>query len=209
MLDNLRADLNRIVKAEGDSRPTLTKAVFRLGVTYGWQAIAVYRLGHYIRSSLRRPLLWPVLLIGEGVYRCLHFAVRNLYGIHIDRRAVIGKGFKIGHFGRVLIGPCAIGEHCNIHQQVRIGESALLGKGRGPIIGNRVWIGAHSVIDGEIVLKDGASVASGSVVGSDVNARTLVMGNPARVVKGNFDNTFLLEPGLRPGRFGGPDRTDL
>lgn len=51
------------------------------------------------------------------------------------------------------------------------------------VIGNKVWIGARVVILKGVKIGDGAIVAAGSVVCSDVPSRTIVAGVPARVIK--------------------------
>lgn len=50
-------------------------------------------------------------------------------------------------------------------------------------IGNRVWIGANSVICPGVTIGDEAVIAAGSVVVKDVAPRTVVGGNPARKIK--------------------------
>jgi acetyltransferase-like isoleucine patch superfamily enzyme len=50
-------------------------------------------------------------------------------------------------------------------------------------IGRNCFIGAHSIILPGIRVGDGCIVATGSVVTKDVEANTIVAGNPARVVK--------------------------
>lgn len=49
-------------------------------------------------------------------------------------------------------------------------------------IGNGVFIGAEAIVLPGVSIGDGAIVAAGSVVTKDVPARTIVAGNPARVV---------------------------
>jgi maltose O-acetyltransferase len=50
-------------------------------------------------------------------------------------------------------------------------------------IGNDVWIGGHSTILPGVTIGDGAVIAAGSVVTKDVAPRTLVGGNPAKMIK--------------------------
>jgi acetyltransferase-like isoleucine patch superfamily enzyme len=52
-------------------------------------------------------------------------------------------------------------------------------------IGDHVWIGMGVTIVGGVTVGDGAVVAAGSVVSADVPERSIVAGNPARVVREN------------------------
>jgi maltose O-acetyltransferase len=49
-------------------------------------------------------------------------------------------------------------------------------------IGDRVYVGAHSILLPGVTIGDDAVVGAGSVVRSDVPAGALVLGNPAEVV---------------------------
>ena len=51
------------------------------------------------------------------------------------------------------------------------------------VIGDRVWIGAGSIILPGVTINDGAVVAAGAVVNKDVEAFTLVGGVPAQKIK--------------------------
>lgn len=51
------------------------------------------------------------------------------------------------------------------------------------VIGKDCWIGGHTTILPGITIGDRAVVGAGSVVTKDVPADTLVVGNPARIVK--------------------------
>src|SRR5258708_7317924 len=81
----------------------------------------------------------------------------------------------------------------HIYRDFRRYGVAGSGDNRGaPGIGNRVFIGAHSIIVGRITVGDDAVICAGSVVTRSVPARAMVMGNPARVVSydGSFDYIF-------------------
>ena len=59
------------------------------------------------------------------------------------------------------------------------------------IIGNDVWIGQNATILPGVQIGDGAIIGANSVVGSDVAPYTIVVGNPARIVKKRFDEELI------------------
>ncbi len=59
-------------------------------------------------------------------------------------------------------------------------------------IGCNVWIGAHSFISCGLYITDNVTIAAGSIVLSNIEISSLVMGNPARIIQKNYDNSKLL-----------------
>lgn len=55
------------------------------------------------------------------------------------------------------------------------------------VIGNDVWIGQNAVILPGVHIGDGAIIGANSIVGSDVDPYTIVVGNPAKPVRKRFD----------------------
>ena len=55
------------------------------------------------------------------------------------------------------------------------------------VIGNDVWIGQNAVILPGVHIGDGAIIGANSVVGSDVDPYTIVVGNPAKPLRKRFD----------------------
>lgn len=55
------------------------------------------------------------------------------------------------------------------------------------IVGNDVWIGQNVTILPGVHIGDGAIIGANSVVGNDVDPYTIVVGNPARVIRKRFD----------------------
>ena len=51
------------------------------------------------------------------------------------------------------------------------------------VIGNNVWIGAHSVINPGVKIGDNAVIGSGSVVTKDIPENTIAAGVPCRVIR--------------------------
>lgn len=120
----------------------------------------------------------------------------------------IGEGTWIGAFTVIDgSGGLTIGSGCDVASGAHIytHSSALRcvsGRkypevDRAPVtIGDRVFIGANSVIQMGITIGDEAIIAAGAVVTRDVASRTVVAGNPARVV-GDVDLDDPAHPAIR------------
>ena len=87
----------------------------------------------------------------------------------------IGKGTYISDDVRIQDSD----NHYIIENGVRKLNSAPI------IIGDHVWIGKNALILKGVNIGEGAIVAAGSIVVKDVPAKSLVAGNPARVIKEN------------------------
>jgi Acetyltransferase (isoleucine patch superfamily) len=59
------------------------------------------------------------------------------------------------------------------------------------VIGNDVWIGQNAVILPGVHIGDGAIIGADSVVGGDVAPYTIVVGNPARLLRKRFDEELI------------------
>ncbi|HVN45919.1 MAG TPA: hypothetical protein VMT66_11875 [Steroidobacteraceae bacterium] len=165
-------------------------SVARLFVdSYGLQALFAYRLGRWLLRAARRPYLWPVLPVLWPIYYLLSRCVRVAYDIRLELSADIGPGFYIGHFGDVQVRGCRIGADCSIGHFTHIGPAAT---GPGPVIGDRVWIGVHAQIVGSHRIGSDATVGAASVIQGDIPAGVLCLGNPARLVRRNYDNRLML-----------------
>lgn len=111
-----------------------------------------------------------------------------------SRLISIGRGASINH--AVFLDGSArvsIGESVSIGMNVLVltgshelgGPSKRAGElNKAPVtIEEGAWVGANSVILPGVTIGRGAVVGAGSLVMKDVAANTVVMGNPARVVK--------------------------
>jgi serine O-acetyltransferase len=183
LLDLVRGDLRHF---GGPSSYAGHGSAARSLLAFGPQALAIYRLGHWLRGSRR----WHPARLLAPVHGLLAAYARNACDIHLDPSADIGPRLKIFHFGGIHLRGCKVGEGCVIHQEVRL-EPAAPG-GEGPVLGDRVWVGPHARIVGPVRVGDGATIAAGAVVMHDVPAGALVVGNPARPAKINYDNARLL-----------------
>jgi serine O-acetyltransferase len=168
-------------------------AVWRLFADcYGLQALLAYRLGRWLLRARRRYYFWPLLPVCWPIYYVLSRGARMAYDIRLELSADIGPGFYIGHFGAIRVRRCRIGANCSISHLTDIGAAA---DGPGPVIGDRVWIGAHAQIVGPHRIGSDATIGAGTVVQCDIPERVLCLGNPARLVSRNYDNRQIL--GLR------------
>jgi len=157
--------------------------------SYGLQALLAYRLGRYLLRAGRSYYLWPLLLVCWPIYYVLSRCARVAYDIRLELSADIGPGFYVGHFGAIRVRRCRIGANCSIGQLTTISAAA---DGRGPVIGDRVWIGAHTQIVGPHRIGSDATVGAGSVIQGDIPERSLCLGNPAHLVRHNYNNRRIL-----------------
>lgn len=91
-------------------------------------------------------------------------------------------------------GTIEIGEDCAISRDVSIrsfdAHSILLPnykKSEDIYIGKHVWIGEGATILKGVTIGDGAIIAAKSVVTKDVPSKTIVAGNPAKIIKENVE----------------------
>jgi serine O-acetyltransferase len=186
----LRRDFARYCRIDSrDGNPgTLEKLRICLD-SPGLQALVVYRFGSWVNRTIRFKLFRIPLKL---IYYVLDKLTIIFWGIHIDEGADIGGGFYIGHCGGVLIGPARIGFDCSIGQQVAIGRRAD-GVPGVPTLGNRVWVGAGSILFGGITIGEGATIGPLTVVSRNLPPRILVIGNPMKVLRRNYDNSTAID----------------
>ena len=67
-----------------------------------------------------------------------------------------------------------------MYHQVTIGDRG--GSGGSAKIGNNVMIGAGAKLIGEIVIGDDCKIGANAVVTEDLPAKSVVAGNPARII---------------------------
>jgi UDP-2-acetamido-3-amino-2,3-dideoxy-glucuronate N-acetyltransferase len=130
---------------------------------------------------------------------------------HVERYANIGRNVMLGqgvHVGNgVVIGDnTRIQDYTVIYRGVRIGDNCFIGprvtftnvlypkifrhsKFYDTIVSDNVTIGAGAIILCNITIGEGSFVGAGAVVTRDVPPNTLVVGNPARIVK-KLDNNW-------------------
>ena len=105
------------------------------------------------------------------------------FGIQIPPETKIEYGFRIVHFGTIVINPGAIiGKNFNISQNCLIGNSS--GKRMGvPTIGNNVCMNANSIIIGNAKIGNNVLIAPGAFINFDVPDNSIVIGNPGKIIR--------------------------
>jgi serine O-acetyltransferase len=103
----------------------------------------------------------------------------------------IDGGAYLSNHGYLLCGARRIGAGSLIHERCTFGYSVAGGGEGRPDIGKDVWIGPNCIIAGTLTVGDGATVLPGSFLTFSVPPGAVVQGNPAVVVRDNFDNSAL------------------
>ena len=94
--------------------------------------------------------------------------------------ADIGPGLFIAHGQATCLAAVSIGRNCYVHHGVTIGWDYR--GGRGPIIGDGVFVGTGAAILGEVTIGDGARIGANAVVLCDVPPGATAVGSPARII---------------------------
>lgn len=165
----------------------------------------------YIKRKLYRFL--KCLVFRKGIYGKVGKKNRFMKDVYIDEKCEVGNynffnkgatitGSKIGNYcsiaPNVTIGP---GEHdlanvstkINVMQAVGVSVDLLRGE---CIVGSDVWIGTNAVVCRGVKVGNGAVIAAGAVVITDVPDYAVFGGVPAKLLKYRFDaetRTKLLE----------------
>ena len=147
----------------------------------------------YIKPTITR----PNIIVGEFTYYSgedFESRVTHHYEFYGDK-LIIGKFCQIASGVEFIMNgvnhkmnsastfPFYILEHWN---QKTPPVSELTFKG-DTVVGNDVWIGENVKILPGVHIGDGAIIGLNSVVGSDVDPYTIVVGNPAKPTRKRFD----------------------
>lgn len=114
-------------------------------------------------------------------------------GMDLSWQAEIGAGFRIVHGWGLVISPGArIGSNVTAFHGVTIGQRERIGAaGRSepefPVIEDDVWLGPHCIVVGGVRVGRGSRIAGGAFVVRDVPPRSMVVGNPAVVMKADCE----------------------
>lgn len=177
----LGKDISRVYRDGSGGRVVRTINVFR---SPGLHAVIVYRLGHWLigRNILVKLLLGPI-------YVLLSWLVRVQWGIQISRRATIGEGLKIQHFGLVIVSSDAVlGRNVSLAHDVTIGSGGSGEKSGVPVVGDNVYIAPGARLFGKIRIGDNVKIGANAVVYKDIPDNAVVAAAPGFAIlsyKGN------------------------
>lgn len=135
--------------------------------------------------------------IGRGTYLC---AFDRYQSQNFSPKILLAKNVIIGPYAHITaINSIEIGMNTLIGKWVTItdnahGDSSIINRTTPPIfrelkskggvvIGKNVWIGDKATILPGVVVGDGAIIGANAVVTKDVPANSVVVGNPARIIK--------------------------
>lgn len=111
--------------------------------------------------------------------------VEGLLGIELPWNTQVGSSLQLQHGTALVVNhDTKIGANCILRHSTTIGNK-MLSDGSvsdSPILGNNVEVGSNVVIIGPIQVGDFAVIGAGAVVVKDVPPRTVVAGNPAKVI---------------------------
>ena len=167
----LRADIRRTYELLEGGR---LRRVVDCARTPGVQAVAAYRFGQWLecRFILVRVVLEPFFLVAQ-------FLVRALWGIELPRKARIGAGLYIGHFGGITVSPDTVmGEHCSISPGVTIGLSGQGERLGVPTIGDDVYLAPGAKLIGKIRIGSNVKIGANAVVYRDIPDNAVVALDP-------------------------------
>lgn len=138
----------------------------------GFHALQAYRVANCLWRNNRESMAY---------FLQSHIAIT--FGVDIHPAAKIGKGIMLDHATGIVIGETAvIDDDVSIMQGVTLGGTGKEAGDRHPKIGKGCLISAGAKILGNITIGEGAKVGAGSVVLSEVQPHTTVVGVPAKAI---------------------------
>lgn len=99
----------------------------------------------------------------------------------------IGKNVIMHHPFGTVINAIHIGDNCVFKHNTTIGNKNE-DNNQVAYIGDNVWIGANAIIFGKITIGDNVIIGAGTMVNKDIPRNSIVVGNPARIIKNTKNN---------------------
>lgn len=150
-----------------------------------FRAIVTMRLCQWAARSGAIPRL------ALPLFKALHYFASYLAAMDLPWSAEIGPGLALTHGWGVVVSPGArIGANVTLFHGVTLGLRARIARdGRQaeeyPVLEDEVWVGPHAILVGGVTIGRGSRIAGGAFVTESVPAHSIVVGNPARILKQN------------------------
>lgn len=144
----------------------------------GFWSVAVHRFGNWRMSIKSRPLRAPM----TALYRAAYRSVVAMWGIDLPYNVKVGRRFRLGHHGCMVLGAGEFGDDVSISHSITVGLSRR-NETKVPKIGNRVELGPGVCIVGGIKIGDDCYVGANTVVSRSLPSGSAVLGIPMRPVK--------------------------
>lgn len=134
------------------------------------------------------------------VSKMLSTCAERLVGIHIAPESEIGRRLRIWHHGGMRIAARSIGDDVVLRQSTTFEPANQEpDPAAWPIIEDRVDVGSGACIRGAVRVGAGAFIGANTLVESDVEPRTTVVGVPARRMPPTRARASELAPAEDPG----------
>ena len=176
----------RLAPRRNGSAPSLARTVLR---NRGLWLLASHRIAYScMRSRRARRRLRLSARVLKSVVRGVSVVLcRSSF---LDDCEIKGAAY-VPNGGYLICGARSIGPGSLVHDRCTFGFAlARRSEGR-PLIGSNVWIGPDCIIGGAVIIGDGATILPGSFLTCSVPPSAVVRGNPALIIRRNFDNSAL------------------
>jgi len=143
----------------------------------GFWTVAVHRFGNWRMSIKSKPLRVPM----TALYRVAYRGVVAMWGIDLPYNVKVGRRFRLGHHGCMVLGAGEFGDDVTIYHSITVGLNRR-NETKVPKIGNHVELGPGVCIVGGVKIGDGCYVGANTVVSRDLPPNSAVLGIPMRPV---------------------------
>ncbi|MFD0794954.1 serine O-acetyltransferase [Mucilaginibacter litoreus] len=149
------------------------------GNTKGRIVTCFFRIANFVKGKkILKILFLPYLIFYKIIFEWI-------LGMEIPYDTTIGSGFQIWHIQSIVIN-----KHTIIGKNLKIRHCLTIGNKDGtnicPVIGDNVDIGANVCLIGAITIGNNVKIGAGSVVVKSIPAFSVAVGNPAKVIKSEF-----------------------